>query len=60
MVMGLERRLGDSLFKEFLALHFSQTRPPAEDGYDHPVIVLVAEQIEDARGRVTPIPLSTP
>jgi AcrR family transcriptional regulator len=51
LVMGLERRLGDSLFKDFLALHFSQTRPPAEDGYDHPVIVLVAEQIEDARGR---------
>ncbi|OBI50021.1 TetR family transcriptional regulator [Mycobacterium kyorinense] len=51
LVMGLERRLGDSLFKDFLALHFSQTRPPTEDGRDHPVIVLVAQQIEDARHR---------
>src|SRR5215211_1209937 len=30
LVVGLERRLGDQLFKDFLALHFSQTRPPAE------------------------------
>lgn len=51
LVMGLERRLGDMLFKDFLALHFSQTRPPVEDGEDHPVIVLVAEQIEHARAR---------
>jgi AcrR family transcriptional regulator len=52
LVMGLEKRLGDSLFNDFLALHFSQTRPAAdEDGRDHPVIVLVAEQIERARGR---------
>ncbi len=56
LVVGLERRLGDSLFKDFLALHFSQTRPPAEDGKDHPVIVLVAEEIERAQrdGRVDP------
>lgn len=51
LVMGLERRLGDMLFKDFLALHFSQTRPPTEDGRDHPVIVLVAQEIEDARQR---------
>jgi AcrR family transcriptional regulator len=51
LIVGLERRLGDILFKEFLALHFSQTRPPAEDGRDHPVIVLVAEQIELAQSR---------
>ncbi len=51
LIMGLERRLGDVLFKDFLALHFSQTRPPAEDGRDHPVIVLVADQIEQARSR---------
>lgn len=50
-VMGLERRLGDSLFKDFLALHFSPTRPPAEDGADHPLIVLVAQEIEHARDR---------
>ncbi len=51
LVMGLERRLGVLLFKDFLALHFSPTRPPAEDGDDHPLIVLVAEQIENARQR---------
>src|ERR1700704_5024925 len=51
LVLGLERRLGVALFKDFLALHFSQTRPPAEDGKDHPVIVLVAQEIEHARAR---------
>jgi AcrR family transcriptional regulator len=56
LVVGLERRLGDLLFKDFLALHFSQTRPPAEEGKDHPVIVLVAQEIEraQAQGRVDP------
>lgn len=51
LVIGLEKRLGDALFKDFLALHFSQTRPPAEGGADHPVIMLVAQQIEQARER---------
>lgn len=51
LVVVLERRLGDSLFKDFLALHFSQTRPPSEDGDDHPMIVLVARQIDRARDR---------
>lgn len=51
MIMDLERRLGDALFTDFLALHFSPTRPPAEDDEDHPLIVLVAEQIELARNR---------
>jgi AcrR family transcriptional regulator len=56
LVVGLERRLGDPLFKDFLALHFSQTRPPAEDGNDHPLIVAVAQEIERAqqRGEVDP------
>src|SRR6516225_7581249 len=45
LVVGLERRLGDLLFNDFLALHFSQTRPPTEDGRDHPLIVLVAQEI---------------
>ena len=27
LVMGLESKLGDLLFKDFLALHFSHTRP---------------------------------
>jgi AcrR family transcriptional regulator len=49
LVMGLERRLGDVLFKDFLALHFSQTRPPAEGVQDHPVVIRVAQEIEHAR-----------
>jgi AcrR family transcriptional regulator len=61
VVVGLERRLGDVLFKNVLALHFSQTRPQVEDGGDHPLIVLVAREIELAQERgeaaadVTPI-----
>ncbi|QLL08819.1 TetR/AcrR family transcriptional regulator [Mycobacterium vicinigordonae] len=56
LIAGLERRLGDELFKDFLALHFSQTRPPVEDGRDHPIIVAVAREIEQAqeRGDVDP------
>lgn len=55
LVMGLERRLGAVLFKDFLALHFSQTRP-VDESKEHPVIVLVAQEIEHAQGagRVDP------
>jgi AcrR family transcriptional regulator len=54
LVVALERRLGALLFKDFLALHFSQTRPPADDGRDHALIVQVAQEIEKAQadGRV--------
>lgn len=56
LVVALERRLGASLFKDFLALHFSQTRPQVEDGRDHALIVQVAQEIEEAQagGRVAP------
>ena len=56
LVVALERRLGALLFKDFLALHFSQTRPPVEDGRDHALIVHVAEEIGKAQtdGRVAP------
>ncbi len=50
LVMGLERRLGAVLFKDFLALHFSQTRPDDESRH-HPVIVEVAREIEQAPRR---------
>jgi AcrR family transcriptional regulator len=55
LVLGLERRLGAVLFKDFLALHFSQTRP-VDESKEHPVIVLVAREIEHAKetGRVDP------
>lgn len=51
LVVGLERRLGGVLFKDFLALHFSQTRPPASDSQEHPVISGVAREIELAQQR---------
>jgi AcrR family transcriptional regulator len=51
LVVGLEHRLGYLLFNDFLALHFSQTRPPTEDGRDHPLIVLVAQEIAQAQER---------
>ena len=50
LITGLERRLGPSLFKEFLALHFSPTRPGADEWTDHPLIVLLVREIERARG----------
>src|SRR6478672_7705954 len=46
LILGLERRLGAVLFKDFLALHFSQTRPADEESRQHPVIVEVAREIE--------------
>ena len=49
LVVGLERRLGGLLFKDFLALHFSQTRPEPEEHGQHPVIVEVARVIERAQ-----------
>lgn len=49
MITDLERRLGEALFTDFLALHFSSTRPPSESELEHPLIVLVAERIEAAR-----------
>ncbi|MBX5488820.1 TetR family transcriptional regulator [Mycolicibacterium hassiacum] len=48
LVLGLERRLGPVLFKDFLALHFSQNRPTDERN-EHPVIVRVAREIERAQ-----------
>ncbi|MBW0017024.1 MAG: TetR/AcrR family transcriptional regulator [Mycobacterium sp.] len=51
LVVGLERRLGYLLFNDFLALHFSQTRPQTEDGRDHPLVVLVAQEIALAQER---------
>jgi AcrR family transcriptional regulator len=50
LVTGLEQRLGRLLFKELLALHFSQSRPHSDDWTDHPVIVLLVREIERARG----------
>ncbi|UXA17293.1 TetR/AcrR family transcriptional regulator [Mycobacterium sp. SMC-4] len=56
LVRGLERRLGAVLFKDFLALHFSPTRPPIDESAHHPVIVAVAEEVDNSRalGHVDP------
>lgn len=50
IIKGLEQNVGPVLFKELLALHFSPTRPHADDWTDHPVIVLLAHEIERVRG----------
>jgi TetR/AcrR family transcriptional repressor of uid operon len=50
LVAGLEQRFGPLLFKDLLALHFSPTRPHNDDWTDHPVIVLLVDEIERARG----------
>jgi len=48
-VMALDGRLGRLLFKDFLATHFSPTRPPREEGEGHPMLMLVVDRIEQAR-----------
>ncbi len=50
LVAGLERTLGPLLFKEILALHFSPTRPNKDEWVEHPIIVLLVQEIERARG----------
>ncbi len=47
----LEQRLGNKLFKDFLALHFSTTRPPQEERDHHPAIIAVISELERARDR---------
>ena len=49
LVTGLEERFGPVLFKEILAQHFSPTRPHHDDWTDHPVIVLLVNEIERVR-----------
>ncbi|WP_234787972.1 TetR family transcriptional regulator [Mycolicibacterium setense] len=51
MLEKLEQRLGGCLFKDFLALHFSTTRPPSEEWSNHPVIVAVVEELQRAQVR---------
>jgi AcrR family transcriptional regulator len=50
-IEALERRLGGQLFKDFLALHFSSSRPPQEAWTNHPVMVVVIEELQRARDR---------
>src|SRR3984957_9181942 len=50
LVAGLEHRLGPPLFKKLFAPPFSPTPPQKDDWSDHPVIVLLVDEIERARG----------
>jgi AcrR family transcriptional regulator len=51
----LERRVGKTLFREMLAMHFSPRRPellPATDRWgDYPVMTLVVQAVDQARTR---------
>lgn len=52
LVVAGESRLGTKLFRDVLALHFSQTRPPGfGKATDHPIVALLAEEIERACDR---------
>jgi AcrR family transcriptional regulator len=50
-IESLERRLGSQLFRDFLALHFSATRTPQEVWTNHPVMVVVIEELQQAQNR---------
>ncbi len=50
LVISVEDRLGGLLFKDVLALHFSPSRPRHDEVWtDHPVIVLLVDEIDRAR-----------
>lgn len=50
LVVDLEQRLGGPLFRDFLGIHFSPTRPKrGEEWTDHPLIVLLVSEIQRAR-----------
>jgi AcrR family transcriptional regulator len=51
LVLGLKRRLGPILLRDFLGMVSSRTRLHGEGGEDHPVIVAVAKQIASAQER---------
>jgi AcrR family transcriptional regulator len=50
LVVAAESRLGAKLFRDVLALHFSQTRPPGfGKPTDHPLVALIAREIARAQ-----------
>lgn len=51
LVAGLEQRLGRTLFKELLALHYSPSRPEHDEWTDHPLIVLLVGEMERSRAK---------
>ncbi|GAB2842430.1 TetR/AcrR family transcriptional regulator [Actinocorallia aurea] len=51
LVLATERRIGKTLFKDVLALYFSPSRPDIDEWDDHPVMVMIIEEIAQARAR---------
>lgn len=55
LFVAIERRVGQALFREMLALHFSPRRPALLPGADqwaeYPVMTLVVEAVERGRAR---------
>lgn len=50
-VTAMEQRLGDLLFRELLAQHFSPTRPPDDHWEKYQTIRLIVVELEQARDR---------
>lgn len=51
LVQQLRHRIGTTLFKELLSLHFSPSRPESDGWNDHPMIVLLVSELERARSQ---------
>ncbi|ROO85327.1 TetR family transcriptional regulator [Actinocorallia herbida] len=51
LVLATERRVGKTLFKDVLALYFSPSRPDIDEWDGHPVMVMIIEEIAQARAR---------
>lgn len=49
LTVAIEERLGNLLFKDLLAAHFSPTRPLTDEWRDHPVVESVVAMIERAQ-----------
>jgi hypothetical protein len=48
-IEALQQRHGDRLFRDYLAVHFSASRPVERVWSNHPVIVVVVEEIRRSR-----------
>lgn len=51
LLVKLERRLGQRLFKDILALHFSTTRPQSDEWTNHPILIAFVEELRSAQER---------
>jgi AcrR family transcriptional regulator len=48
-IEALQQRLGDRLFRDYLAVHFAASRPVERVWSNHPVIVVVVEELGRSR-----------